>query len=103
MALLVEYLRFDKDLVKKSTRFWSLSRMMPLALATPNRGSNVNIATSSNYGPNSPHDATKMWVSMLNHEMRNSRSIGFLSTTINLAWMIEFMIPYWLNSCFIQS
>lgn len=56
---------------------------------------------SSNYGPNSTYDATKVWVPVLHLDMKNSKSTGFLSTAIDLAWMIDFMILRLLNRSFI--
>lgn len=82
---------FDREVVKKLTHFWSSPfRVMPLALASPNRGRVINMAMSSNHWLNSPHNAKKVYV--LHYEIRNSRSIRFFSTARGLTWMISFMI-----------
>lgn len=50
------------------------------------------MAISSNFGSNSPYDATNVWDSVLHLNIRNSKSFGFLSTVIALTWPMAFMI-----------
>lgn len=101
-GLISQIFRLRQRLGNKPIRFCSSSsKMMSVAWASPNRGSDINMAKSSNDEPNSPHDATEVWVSMLHHNMRKSRSIGFLSIAIDLAWMINFMS--WLKRSFIPG
>lgn len=44
-------------------------------------------------GGDSPHDAKKVWFSVLHHDIRNLRLAGSLSMVIDLGWMIDLRPP----------
>lgn len=71
-CLVVAYLELDRDLFRKSSLFWSSpSRATLIACASANNNSDVNKATSSK-------EATKVCVSLIHRETKNSRLGGLL-------------------------